>query len=78
MLGKLLKDLRVRAGIAQTEAARSVGVSRAAVGAWEAGSYPPTPKHLAALAALYRADENTELRLWRLTAASEELAEVTA
>lgn len=48
-MGLRLRELREQAGLSQTELAKAVGVSRAAVSQWEADVTEPTTKRLAEL-----------------------------
>jgi transcriptional regulator with XRE-family HTH domain len=48
-VSKLLKDLRARLGLGQTELASALGVSFATVNRWENGHFKPTPMALRAL-----------------------------
>jgi len=50
-----LKELRVRADLSVTEAARRLGVTRVAVHSWEAGAKRPTPVLLRKALELYEA-----------------------
>jgi phage repressor protein C with HTH and peptisase S24 domain len=46
LLGKALKSAREQRGLTQADVAKHVGVSRAAVGQWEAGSSEPSTRNL--------------------------------
>lgn len=48
-----LKAARVNAGLTQTEAAQSIGVTKLSVLKWENGRSKPRPDHLDSLLALY-------------------------
>ena len=49
---RLIRSLRGRLGISQTELAKLVGVSAVAVGSWESGKSKPRPESKARIAAL--------------------------
>ena len=47
--GKIIKIARIKAGLTQTELARRLKISQAAVGCWETGKTMPRPKSLVRL-----------------------------
>lgn len=49
----MIRTLRQRAVLSQTEVAEKIGVSLATVSRWEAGTRVPRPEHIRALAKLY-------------------------
>jgi len=51
-LGQTFLTLRITIGLTQADLARHLGVSRKAVGEWEAGLTYPTAEHLKAFIAL--------------------------
>lgn len=51
--GERLKAARETAGLSQAEVARKLGITRQAVGQWEAGVATPNPETLAMLADMY-------------------------
>lgn len=46
----LLRRRRVLEGLTQSQLARRIGVSQAAVQSWEAGRFDPSPRHIKRLA----------------------------
>lgn len=60
MIGKMVKlrvkELRQRKGMSQTDLAKAMNVSSAAVGKWESGEYQPTTDKLPQLAMLLGVD----------------------
>ena len=51
-----VKELRQRKGMSQTDLAKAMNVSSAAVGKWESGEYQPTTDKLPQLAMLLGVD----------------------
>lgn len=49
-IGRMIKDARTRKGLSQAELAEKVGVSQAAIGQWERGTFTPRGRNLNALA----------------------------
>jgi transcriptional regulator with XRE-family HTH domain len=54
LYGKLLKDGREKAGLAQRDVAERIGVAQSTLGRWEKGEIQPDFEALRALAGLYR------------------------
>jgi transcriptional regulator with XRE-family HTH domain len=51
-IGRSIRDARQRAGLSQAELAEKIGVSQAAIGQWERGTYTPRGRNLNTLAAV--------------------------
>lgn len=67
MFGKLLKELRIKKGVTQTELAAAIGVSNGNVGDWERGRSKPGYDALIALSRFFEISAGRLLELPELT-----------
>jgi len=69
-LGKALRMVRKQGEIKATHLAEQIGVMQQSVSAWEAG------QHIPSLVVLLRVSQATQIPLWKITRAAEQLHRV--
>lgn len=55
-LNEVLKTMRLRAGLTQTESAKELGVDQTAISQWESGETSPRLERIASIAKLYKCE----------------------
>lgn len=63
---ELLRTLRDRLGLSQTDLGKALGVSLNTVHVWEKGDREPSASHLQALAGLAKVRVQVDARGWRV------------
>lgn len=76
-IGRMIRDARNRNGLSQAELAEKVGVSQAAIGQWERGTYTPRGRNLNTLADVLGIALQPEFELPELDESSDEEAAPT-